>query len=126
MPEPLKPTPMGSPMSKPGLRADANKELKRNLIREQVVILTENAIIEGNLYHHQDMRLSDALNAPAVKDHPYLALVDVTVTRIATGQEILTSQFLLVQRSKIEVILPRAEILTFATPARHVEAHAPA
>jgi hypothetical protein len=81
-----------------------------NLIRERVVILTDRELIEGTICYPEGVRLSDALNsASANLSKHHLPLVDATVTRVDTGQEVFSSRFLLVARSKIVVLLPKSE-----------------
>src|SRR5947209_11451680 len=87
---------------------------KPNLVRERVLVVTEHDVIEGTLCYPRGLRLSDALNAPSSqRDKPNLALVDATVTRIASGQQLVSSQFLLVAREKIVMLMPKSEISAF-------------
>jgi hypothetical protein len=88
------------------------KDFKKNLKTERVVILTEEALIEGTLFHHLEVRLSDALNAPMFRDSPYLSLSDAQVTRIDSSEPILQSKFLLVSRNRILCITPKSEVLS--------------
>jgi len=82
-----------------------------NLVRDRVLVVTEHDLIEGTLCYPRGLRLSDALNAPSSqRDKPNLALVDATVTRIATGQKLLASQFLLVARERIVMLMPTSEM----------------
>lgn len=39
---------------------ESNHDHKQNLRTEQVLIVTEESLIEGNLHYHKDVRLSDA------------------------------------------------------------------
>jgi hypothetical protein len=81
-----------------------------NLIRERVVILTDQDLIEGTICYSEGIRLSDALNSETAHlARPHLPLVDATVCQRNTGQVILRSRFLLVARSKIVVVLPKSE-----------------
>src|SRR5262245_58626834 len=90
-----------------------DKNSKEQLKRERVWVFTDKDLIEGTLFQPQDIRLSDAVNAPsAQRDRPYMALTDATVTRIETGQEILSSRFLLVSRSQVVVMMPKSEVLS--------------
>ena len=85
--------------------------LHASLIRERVLILTDRELIEGTICYAEGIRLSDALNsASAQLSKPHLPLVDATVTRVDTGQEVLRCRFLLVARSKIVVLLPKSEL----------------
>ena len=84
-----------------------------DLVRERVVIVTDQELIEGTICYAEGIRLSDALNSESAHlSKPHLPLVDASVTRIETGREILRSRFLLVARSKIVVLLPKSEICT--------------
>src|SRR5258705_4836540 len=84
-----------------------------SLIRERVVIVTDQELIEGTICYAEGIRLSDALNSESAHlSKPHLPLVDASVIRIETGREILRSRFLLVARSKIVVLLPKSEICT--------------
>jgi hypothetical protein len=94
-----------------------DRDFKQNLKTERIVILTEEALIEGTLLHHQELRLSDALNAPQFRDHPYLSLTDAVVTRISSPETVLQSKFLLVSRSRILCITPKSEVLHSGIPS---------
>jgi HEAT repeat protein len=90
----------------------SNKTEHAKLIRERVVILTGRHLIVGTLCYPGGIRFSDALNAPSlVRERPHLALVDVTVSGLDTGKQILRSRFLLVSRHQIEVLMPRSELI---------------
>jgi hypothetical protein len=94
-----------------------DRDFKKNLKTERIVILTEEALIEGTWLHHQELRLSDALNAPQFRDHPYLSLTDAVVTRISSPETVLQSKFLLVSRSRILCITPKSEVLHSGLPS---------
>jgi hypothetical protein len=81
-----------------------------NLIRERVVILTDQDLIEGTICYVEGIRLSDALNSETAHlARPHLPLVDATVSNRNTGEVVLRSRFLLVARNKIIVLLPKSE-----------------
>lgn len=93
------------------MEQDLNSDLKQNLKSEQVIVLTVESLIEGSLHYHKDVRLSDALNSPYLRENPYVALNDVRVLRLASGEEILRVRFLLVARSQILCIMPKSEVV---------------
>jgi hypothetical protein len=92
------------------------KDFKKNLKTERIVILTEEVLIEGTLFHNLEVRLSDALNAPMFRDSPYLSLSDAQVTRIGSSEAVLHSKFLLVSRNRILCITPKSEVLSSTIP----------
>lgn len=69
-------------------------------------------MIEGSLHYLKEVRLSDALNSPHLRDSPYMALNDVRVLRLASGEEILRVRFLLVARSQILCVMPKSEVVS--------------
>jgi hypothetical protein len=91
-------------------------EFKKNLATERVLILTAEALIEGTIFHHREIRLSDAINAPQFRDNPYLALRDAWVTKPETNQVVVRSKVLLVARSRILCVMPSSEVLTNSLP----------
>jgi hypothetical protein len=93
-----------------------DKEFKKNLITERVVILTAEVLIEGTFLHHQEIRLSDSLNAPQFRDNPYMTLADAVVTKIESDQVIFRSNVLMVARSRILCITPKSEVLHSGLP----------
>lgn len=105
-----------------------SRENEYDLVRERVVIVTDQDVIEGTVCYPRGVRLSDALNAEnAQLSRPHLPLVDATVTRIELGKELLHSRFLLVARHKIVVLLPKSEILAgYPAPKLNAEPEAPA
>ncbi len=95
-----------------GCHLEKPSKAKEQLKRERVWILTDQDLIEGTLFQPTDIRLSDAVNAQAAqRDRPYMALTDAIVTRIETGQEILSTRFLLVSRGQVVVMMPKSEVL---------------
>lgn len=94
------------------MEQDLHHDLKQNLKSEQVVVLTTESLIEGNLHYLKEVRLSDALNSPHLRESPYMALNDVRVVRLESGEEILRVHFMLVARSQILCIMPKAEIVS--------------
>ena len=96
----------------------AKEPITNDLVRERVVIVTDQDVIEGTICYPRGVRLSDALNAEnAQLSKPHLPLVDATVTRIDLNKELLHSRFLLVARSKIVVLMPKSEILASCSSA---------
>src|SRR5262245_1723296 len=93
-----------------------DREFKRNLTTERVVILTAEVLIEGTIFHHQEIRLSDSLNAPQFRDNPYMTLADAVVTKIDTDHVVFRSNVLMVARSRILCITPKSEVLTSGLP----------
>src|SRR5713101_1256105 len=93
-----------------------DKEFKRNLTTARVVILTAEVLIEGTIFHHQEIRLSDSLNAPQFRDNPYMTLADAVVTKIESDQVVFRSNVLMVARSRILCITPKSEVLTGGWP----------
>jgi PilZ domain len=93
-----------------------DKDFKKHLKTDRVVILTTEALIEGTIYHHQEVRLSDALNAPQFRDNPYLTLCDAAVTKIDNHQVIFRSNFLLVARSRILCVTSKSEVVCSGLP----------
>jgi hypothetical protein len=94
-----------------------DKEFKKNLTTERVVILTAEVLIEGTMYHHQEIRLSDSLNAPQFRDNPYMTLADAVVTKIETDHVVFRSNVLMVARSRILCITPKSEVLACGLPS---------
>src|SRR5437867_11925128 len=98
-------------MAEPGEGTKRESPDHGDRVRERIVIVTDQDVIEGTICYPRGVRLSDALNAESAKlSKPHLPLVDVTVTRIETGRELLRSRFLLVAHSKIVLLLPKSEI----------------
>ncbi len=92
---------------------EKHSKTKEQLKRERVWVFTDQDLIEGTLFQPQDIRLSDAVNAQAAqRERPYMALTDAIVTRLETGQEILSTRFLLVSRNKVVVMMPKSEVLS--------------
>jgi hypothetical protein len=87
-----------------------DQAFKKNLTTERMMILTADVLIEGTIFHHQEIRLSDALNAPQFRDNPYLTLSDALVRKIETNHVVLRSKVLLVARGQILCITPRSEV----------------
>src|SRR5229473_4666290 len=94
-----------------------DKEFKKNLTTARVVILTAEVLIEGTIFHHQEIRLSDSLNAPQFRDNPYMTLADAVVTKIESDQVVFRSNVLMVARSRILCITPKSEVLTGGLPS---------
>jgi hypothetical protein len=93
-----------------------DRDFKKNLTTERVVILTAEVLIEGTIFHHQEIRLSDSLNAPQFRDNPYMTLADAVVTKIDTDHVVFRSNVLLVARSRILCITPKSEVLNSGLP----------
>ena len=94
-----------------------DKEFKKNLTTERVVILTAEVLIEGTIFHHQEIRLSDSLNAPQFRDNPYMTLSDAVVTKIDCDQVVFRSNVLMVARSRILCITPKSEVVACGLPS---------
>ncbi len=94
-----------------------DKEFKKNLTTERVVILTAEVLIEGTMYHHQEIRLSDSLNAPQFRDNPYMTLADAVVTKIESDHVVFRSNVLMVARTRILCITPKSEVLACGLPS---------
>jgi hypothetical protein len=94
-----------------------DKEFKKNLTTERVVILTAEVLIEGTMYHHQEIRLSDSLNAPQYRDNPYMTLADAIVTKIESDHVVFRSNVLMVARSRILCMTPKSEVLACGLPS---------
>lgn len=86
---------------------------------EQMMVVTEREIIEGALYHNENVRLSDALNSEAKQHSRYVSLKDATVYSIATGREILTTKFLLISHSHVIYMTPKDAVKVTAHAAPH-------
>jgi hypothetical protein len=89
---------------------------KKDLTTERVLILTAEALIEGTVFHHREIRLRDALNAPQFRDNPYLTLCDALVTKPEANHVVLRSKVLLVARSRILCITPSSEMAATSPP----------
>ncbi len=96
-------------------------EFQRNLTEESIVIVTNEDLIEGAMYYHHNVRLSDNLKSPTALDNPYLALTNATVTHRATGQQVVHSRFLLVARSKVTALMPKSDVITPGDQAANAE-----
>ena len=83
----------------------------QHLTEEPVVIVTNEDLIEGSIYYHHNVRLSDTLKSPSALENPYLALTNATVTHRATGKKVVHSRFMLVARSKVTALMPRSELI---------------
>jgi len=94
-----------------------DKEFKKNLTTERVVILTAEVLIEGTIFHHQEIRLSDSLNAPQFRDNPYMTLADAVVTKIDSDHVVFRSNVLMVARSRILCITPKSEVMACGLPS---------
>ncbi len=94
-----------------------DKEFKKNLTTARVVILTAEVLIEGTIFHHQEIRLSDSLNAPQFRDNPYMTLADAVVMKIESDQVVLRTKVLMVARSRILCITPKSEVLSSGLPS---------
>jgi hypothetical protein len=94
-----------------------DKEFKKNLTTTRVVILTAEVLIEGTIFHHQEIRLSDSLNAPQLRDNPYMTLADAVVTKIDSDHVVFRSNVLMVARSRILCITPRSEVMACGLPS---------
>ena len=92
-------------------------EFQQHLTEESIVIVTDDDLIEGEIYYHKKVRLSDNLKSPSALENPYLALTNATVTDRATGQQVLHSRFLLVARSKVTALMPKSEVITLGDQA---------
>jgi hypothetical protein len=88
-------------------------DVDTSLAQEPVVMLTDRQAIEGILYHVTSIRFSDAMNVAAAQHQwkPYFTLVDARVTSLETGEEILRANFLLVARTRVLALLPKAEVI---------------
>jgi hypothetical protein len=82
---------------------------------EQVMFVTLREVIEGTLYHNENVRLSDALNAESRHHSRYITLKDATIYSISTGREILKTAFLLVSHSHVIYMTPKGCVQTSAT-----------
>jgi len=100
----------GSP-GKPETKS-MDKSLREKLLREEVIVVTERNLIQGTLCRHEDIRLSDAFNAPANQGAPYLSLANVKVTRVETGVPVFKARFLMVARAKIEFVIPISDVMS--------------
>lgn len=87
-----------------------DKSLREPTVTEQVMIVTLREVIEGSMYHNENVRLSDALNAEAKQHSRYVSLKDAVVYSIATGREILRTSFLVVSHSHIIYMTPKAAV----------------
>ncbi len=70
--------------------------------KQAVLVFTRQFKIEGSLYLLEGVRLTDCIN----EAKEFIALTDVEVTR-QTGEHILTSSFLNVNKKDIEIIMPK-------------------
>lgn len=89
-----------------------DQSLKEKLLREEVIVVTDRNLFQGTLCRHEDIRLSDAFNAPANQGAPYLSLANVKVTRVETGVPVFKARFLMVARAKIEFVVPISDVLS--------------
>lgn len=87
-----------------------DKTFREPTVTEQVMIVTLREVIEGMMYHNENVRLSDALNAEAKQHSRYVSLKDAIVYSIATGREILRTSFLVVSHSHIIYMTPKAAV----------------
>jgi hypothetical protein len=62
------------------------------------------------MYHPLDIRLSDAFNAPAYRDSPFIPMKDAVVRERSTGKEVFRSGFLMVARQRVVFMMPKAEM----------------
>ncbi len=98
---------------------DAN--FKEPTVTEQVMIVTLREVIEGLMYHNENVRMSDALNAEAKQHSRYVSLKDAVVYSIATGREILRTAFLVVSHSHIIYMTPKAAVRVAVHPGLEEE-----
>lgn len=91
---------------------------------EQVMFVTVREVIEGTLYHNENVRLSDALNAESRHHSRYITLKDATIYSISTGREILKTGFLLVSHSHVIYMTPKGCVQTSATANAQAAQHA--
>ena len=96
-------------------------EFRKNFTEELIVIVTSEDLIEGAMYYHHNVRLSDNLKAPSALENPYLALTNATVTDRASGQQVVHSRFLLVARSKVTALMPKSEVIALGDQAANAE-----
>jgi hypothetical protein len=82
---------------------------------EQVMFVTLREVIEGTLFHNENVRLSDALNAESRHHSRYITLKDATIYSISTGREILKTGFLLVSHSHVIYMTPKGCVQMSAT-----------
>lgn len=106
-----------------------DKELREPVQAEPMMVVTLREVIEGNIYHNLNVRLSDALNSEAHQHSRYVALKDATVYSIATRRQILKTGFLLISHSQIIYMTPKNAVAaadTTAAPPPAIEAAAEA
>lgn len=96
-------------------------KFKEPTVTEQVMIVTLREVIEGVMYHNENVRLSDALNAEAKQHSRYVSLKDAVVYSIATGREILRTAFLVVSHSHIIYMTPKAAVRVAVHPGLEAE-----
>lgn len=100
-----------------------DEKLKSKVAYEEVLIVTDENLIRGKLWRRdalcggQTVRFSDALDSPPDPNSKYVDLTDATVTRMTTGEELLSSGFLMVARHKISAVLPLSELRSCAIDA---------
>jgi hypothetical protein len=96
------------------------ENLKSNVACDEVLLITDENLIQGKLWRRnaicggQTTRFSDALDSPSDPKSQYVDLTEATVTRIATGEQLLSSAFLMVARSKIVAAVPLSELSSCA------------
>lgn len=84
--------------------------LRVPIMTEQVMFVTLREVIEGTLFHNENVRLSDALNAESRQHSRYITLKDATIYSISTGREILKTGFLLVSHSHVIYMTPKNSV----------------
>ena len=76
-----------------------------NIKKTEVLILTNEFVISGDMYVPTNMRFSDAVNK-FLKDTQFLPIVDVQIKSISSGTSIEKRNFILLSKEKIIVISP--------------------
>lgn len=87
-----------------------DKEMREPINAEEIMVVTFREVIEGTIFHNQNLRLSDALNAEAHQHSRYVALKNATVYSIATRRQILKTAFLLVSHAQVIYMTPKSSV----------------
>ena len=118
---------------------------KEMLTEDSVVIVTnEDYLIEGTMNHNDSIWLSNTLKyrqyasmssnvcpstrpgtppltSPSTWDNLYFSLSNATVTRLATGEQVVHSRTLLVAHSQVTALMPKSEVITLGDQAVNAE-----
>ncbi len=84
-----------------------DETMKSPITTEQMLVVTMRELIEGTLFHNENVRLSDALNAEARQFSRYITLKDAAVFSLSTGREIMKTAFIMVAHDHIIYMTPK-------------------